>query len=635
MTLLDRAELAEDVLRAAVRLLGCTLEADTPEGTVAVRLVEVEAYRGADDPASHSFRGRTPRNAVMFGPPGHLYVYFVYGMHFCANVSCLPEGDPGAVLLRAGEVVSDLAAAHARRPTARRAADLARGPARLAALLGLNREDTGLDLTDPRSRVRLRAGRARRPGVGAHGTAGGRRRRARHPVALLARRVGGGEPVPPRARSAAPRWGRIGGVSTDVLDELEWRGLVAQSTDTDALRRDLAAGVLTLYCGFDPTAASLHAGNLIPLLTLRRFQQAGARPIVLAGGATGMIGDPRDTGERTLNSVATVTEWADRIKGQLERFVEFDGSPTGALVANNLEWTGGQTTLEFLRDVGKHFSINVMLARETVKRRLATDGMSYTEFSYLLLQSQDYLQLFRRYGCKLQIGGSDQWGNIVGGVELVRRVDGATVHALTTPLVTDSEGRKFGKSTGGGNLWLDPTMTSPYAWYQYFVNVSDADVGRYLRMFTFLDRAEIEELERDTAERPHLRAAQRRLAAELTNLVHGARQTEQVVSASSSLFGRGDLRDLDASTLDAALAEVPSTDVRLADRPTVVDLLVATGLTESRGAARRAVGEGGAYVNNAKVTDTEWVPAAADLLAGGWLVLRRGKRSLAGAKVSP
>jgi tyrosyl-tRNA synthetase len=424
-------------------------------------------------------------------------------------------------------------------------------------------------------------------------------------------------------------------VSTDVLDELEWRGLIAQSTDTDALRRDLAAGVLTLYCGFDPTAASLHAGNLVPLLTLRRFQQAGARPIVLAGGATGMIGDPRDTGERTLNSVATVTEWADRIKGQLERFVAFDGSPTGALVANNLEWTGGQTTLEFLRDVGKHFSINVMLARETVKRRLATDGMSYTEFSYLLLQSQDYLELFRRYGCKLQIGGSDQWGNIVGGVELVRRVDGATVHALTTQLVTDSEGRKFGKSTGGGNLWLDPTMTSPYAWYQYFVNVSDADVGRYLRMFTFLDRAEIEELERDTAERPHLRAAQRRLAAELTTLVHGARQTEQVVSASSSLFGRGDLRDLDASTLDAALAEVPSTDVRLADRPTVVDLLVATGLTESRGAARRAVGEGGAYVNNAKVTDTEWVPAAADLLAGGWLVLRRGKRSLAGARVSP
>jgi tyrosyl-tRNA synthetase len=423
-------------------------------------------------------------------------------------------------------------------------------------------------------------------------------------------------------------------VSTDILDELAWRGLLAQTTDADALRRDLAAGVLTLYCGFDPTAPSLHAGNLIPLLTLRRFQQAGARPIVLAGGATGMIGDPRDAGERALNSVATVAEWADRIKGQLERFVEFDGSPTGALVVNNLEWTGNQTALEFLRDVGKHFSVNVMLARETVKRRLATDGMSYTEFSYLLLQSQDYLQLYRRHGCRLQIGGSDQWGNIVGGVELVRRIEGAAVHALTTPLVTDSEGRKFGKSTGGGNVWLDPAMTSPYAWYQYFLNVADADVGRYLRMFTFLERAEIEELERDTAERPHLRAGQRRLAAELTTLVHGERQTDQVVMASSSLFGRGELRDLDAATLDAALAEVPHTAARLADRPTVVDLLVATGLTESRGAARRAVDEGGAYVNNAKVTDVDWVPAVSDLLAGGWLVLRRGKRTLGGAKVS-
>ena len=291
-------------------------------------------------------------------------------------------------------------------------------------------------------------------------------------------------------------------MSTDVLDELEWRGLIAQSTDLDALRRDLAAGVLTLYCGFDPTAPSLHAGNLIPLLTLRRFQQVGARPIVLAGGATGMIGDPRDTGERTLNSVATVTDWADRIRGQLERFVQFDGSPSGAVVVNNLDWTRGQTTLEFLRDVGKHFSINVMLARETVKRRLATDGMSYTEFSYLLLQSQDYLELHRRHGCKLQIGGSDQWGNIIGGVELIRRVDGAVAHALTTPLVTDAEGRKFGKSTGGGNIWLDPSMTSPYAWYQYFVNVADADVGRFLRMFTFLTPAEIEELEKDVADRP-------------------------------------------------------------------------------------------------------------------------------------
>ena len=422
-------------------------------------------------------------------------------------------------------------------------------------------------------------------------------------------------------------------MSTDILDDLEWRGLIAQSTDREALRRDVADGVLTLYCGFDPTGPSLHAGHLVPLLTLRRFQQAGARPIVLAGGATGMIGDPRDVGERSLQSAETVTEWATRIRGQLERFVVFDDSPTGALVANNLDWTGEQTTLEFLRDVGKHFSVNVMLGRETVKRRLAAEGMSFTEFSYLLLQSQDYLHLHRRLGCRLQIGGSDQWGNIVGGVELIRRVEGATAHALTTPLVTDAEGRKFGKSTGGGNIWLDPAMTSPYAWYQYFVNVADADVGRYLRLFTFLGREEIEALERDVAERPHLRAGQRALAAELTTLVHGRRQTDQVVAASGALFGRGELRELDAGTLDAALREVPRVDVAAGEEPTIVDLLVDTGLSESRGAARRAVGEGGAYVNNAKVTDEAWTPAADDLLAGGWLVVRRGKRNLAGALV--
>jgi tyrosyl-tRNA synthetase len=419
----------------------------------------------------------------------------------------------------------------------------------------------------------------------------------------------------------------------DILDELEWRGLIAQTTDRDALRRDLAAGVLTLYAGFDPTAPSLHAGHLIPLLGLRRFQRAGARPIVLAGGATGQIGDPRDVGERTLQSTDVVAEWTTRIRGQLERFVDFDVSPTGAVIANNLDWTGQQGVLEFLRDVGKHFSVNVMLARETVKRRLAGEGLSYTEFSYLLLQSQDYLQLYRREGCRLQIGGSDQWGNIVGGVELIRRIEGATVHALTTPLITDAEGRKFGKSTGGGNIWLDPQMTSPYAWYQYFVNVADADAGRYLRMFTFLPLEEIEQLEKDVAERPHLRAAQRRLAEELTTLVHGPRETAQVVAASQALFGRGELRELDGATLDAALAEVPGATVRIDERPTIVDLLVATGLVDSRGAARRAIGEGGAYVNNAKVPDDQWVPAEGDLLDGRWLVVRRGKRNLAGVRV--
>ena len=306
-----------------------------------------------------------------------------------------------------------------------------------------------------------------------------------------------------------------------ILDELDWRGLIAQSTDRDALAAQLAAGPVTIYSGFDPTAPSLHAGHLVPLLTLRRFQQAGHRPIVLAGGATGMIGDPRDTGERTLNTADTVADWAGRIRGQLERFVEFTDSPSGAIVENNLSWTGGLSAIGFLRDIGKHFSVNVMLDRDTVRRRLEGEGISYTEFSYMLLQANDYVELHRRYGCTLQIGGSDQWGNIIAGVRLVRQMAGTSVHAMTTPLVTDSTGKKFGKSTGGGNLWLDPEMTSPYAWYQYFVNTTDADVVAYLRWFTFLTADEISELERATSERPHERAAQRRLAQELTTLVHG------------------------------------------------------------------------------------------------------------------
>ncbi|SFW87901.1 tyrosine--tRNA ligase [Amycolatopsis australiensis] len=419
-------------------------------------------------------------------------------------------------------------------------------------------------------------------------------------------------------------------MSEHILDELSWRGLIAQSTDIDALRRELDQGPVTLYCGFDPTAPSLHAGNLVPLLMLKRFQRAGHRPIVLAGGATGMIGDPRDTGERTLNTLDVVADWAGRIRGQLERFVDFDDSPTGAIVENNLNWTGEQNVLEFLRDVGKHFSVNVMLNRETVKRRLEGDGMSYTEFSYLLLQSQDYLRLHRQYGCKLQVGGSDQWGNLVGGVDLIRRTDGASVHALTAPLVTDAEGRKFGKSTGGGNLWLDPDMTSPYAWYQYFVNVGDADVIRYLRMFTFLGQEEIAALAEDAEQRPHLRAAQRRLAEEFTTLVHGEEQTRQVVNASQALFGRGELRDLDERTLDAAMSEVPNGKVDPSGDATIVDLLLAGGLVDSKGAARRTVKEGGAYVNNVKIADEEWKPSVDDALHGKWLVVRKGKRNVAG-----
>jgi tyrosyl-tRNA synthetase len=372
---------------------------------------------------------------------------------------------------------------------------------------------------------------------------------------------------------------------------------------------------------------------MIPLLGLRRFQRAGHRPIVLAGGATGMVGDPRDVGERVMQSADTVAEWTERIRGQLERFVDFDDSPTGAVVDNNVNWTADLPVTTFLRDVGKHFSINVMLSRETIKRRLETDGISYTEFSYMLLQANDYVQLNRKYGCRLEIGGADQWGNIVAGVDLVRKVDGKQVHALTLPLVTDSEGRKFGKSTGGGNVWLDPTMTSPYAWYQYFVNVGDEDALRYLRMFTFLSRADVDELARSTKERPQLRAAQRKLAEEFTTLVHGERETQQVTAASQALFGRGELRELDAATLEAAMAEAPTGTARLTEQPTIVDLLVSAGLADSRGAARRTVLEGGAYVNNTKVAAEDWRPTREDLLHDKWLVLRRGKRNTAGVEV--
>ncbi|WP_137873495.1 tyrosine--tRNA ligase [Rhodococcus sp. Q] len=421
-------------------------------------------------------------------------------------------------------------------------------------------------------------------------------------------------------------------MTENIIDELTWRGLIQQSTDLDALRRSAEDGPVTLYCGFDPTGPSLHAGHLVPLLALKRFQLAGHRPIVLAGGATGMIGDPRDVGERTMNSVDTVADWAERIRSQLERFVSFDGG-NAAIVENNMNWTGKLTAIDFLRDLGKHFSVNVMLARETVKRRLESDGMSYTEFSYMLLQANDYLQLRRTHGCTLQVGGSDQWGNIIAGVELNRRVDGEHVHAMTVPLVTSSDGKKFGKSTGGGSLWLDPEMTSPYAWYQYFVNTADADVVRYLRWFTFLGREELAELEAEVAERPQARVAQRRLAAEMTTLVHGAENTAAVELASQALFGKAELRDLDEPTLAAALTEASVAQVAAGEPTTIVDLLVASGLCDSKGAARRAVKEGGAYINNTKIGAEDWTPQADDLLHGRWLVIRRGKRNFAGIQV--
>lgn len=420
--------------------------------------------------------------------------------------------------------------------------------------------------------------------------------------------------------------------SATIIDELQWRGLINQSTDLDALK-DATKAPITLYAGFDPTGPSLHAGHLVPLLMLRRFQEAGHRPIVLAGGATGMIGDPRDVGERTMNTADTVSDWADRISGQLKRFVSFEGENAAVLV-NNADWTNDMTVVDFLRDVGKHFSLATMLSRETVKRRLDNDGISYTEFSYMLLQANDFVQLRRRLDCTLQVGGSDQWGNLVAGVDLNRRMDGETVHALTVPLVTDSEGKKFGKSTGGGSLWLDPEMTSPYRWYQYFVNTADADVIRYLRWFTFLTQEELNELETEVEERPFKREAQKRLAREMTDLVHGPEATTAVELASQALFGRADLTELDEPTLAAAVSETEVFSVAPGEPRTIVDLLVGTGLVDSKGAARRAVKEGGAYANNVRIESEDWEPGTDDLLHGQWLVLRRGKKNFAGAKIA-
>lgn len=356
---------------------------------------------------------------------------------------------------------------------------------------------------------------------------------------------------------------------TDILDDLAWRGLIAQSTDLDELRALLAAGPVTLYCGFDPTAPSLHLGNLIQILTLRRFQQAGHRPIGLVGGATGLIGDPSGkSAERVLNSEDTVAAWVERVRGQVSTFLDFHDGPTGATMVSNLDWTGPMSAIEFLRDIGKHFPVNRMLARETVKARLETTGMSYTEFSYVLLQSMDFLELYRRHGCLLQTGGSDQWGNLTAGVDLIRRVEGGSAHALTTPLLTKADGSKFGKTAGGETYWLDPELTSPYAFYQFWINADDRDVEKFLKFFSLRPREEIEDLVKQGADRPAARAPQRALAEEMTTLVHGADETARVIAASRALFGQGALEELDERTLKAALAEVPRTEVpRASCRP--------------------------------------------------------------------
>ena len=416
-------------------------------------------------------------------------------------------------------------------------------------------------------------------------------------------------------------------MAAHILDDLAWRGAVAHSTDQDALRAALDAGPVTFYCGFDPTAPSLHFGNLVQLVTMRRLQLAGHDPIAVVGGATGLIGDPSGRSvERNLNEAEVVADWVVRIRGQVERYLDFGGVHPARIV-NNLDWTSSVSALDLLRDVGKHFSVNRMLDKESVRARLEGPGISFTEFSYQILQAFDYLELHRRYDCRLQTGGSDQWGNLTAGVDLIRRVTGETVHAVATPLITKSDGTKYGK-TADGTLWLDPKLTSPYAFYQYFLNTDDGDIGALLRFFSFLPREDIEALEAATAQRPEGRAAQQSLAAELTALVHGLDAASQAASASEALFGRGELKDLDAETLASALGELQRAEVR-GPMPTIVDLLVAAGLADSRTSARRTVADGGAYLNNQRVSDPEMAPGDGELLYGRWLVLRRGKRSLA------
>lgn len=415
-----------------------------------------------------------------------------------------------------------------------------------------------------------------------------------------------------------------------LIDDLLWRGLIQDSTGLDELRALLGPEPATFYVGFDPTAPSLHVGHLMQVTTARRLQLAGHRPLLLVGGATGQIGDPKESAERSLNPPEVVAGWVGRIRDQLAPFVSYEGDSAARLV-NNLEWAGEMSVVEFLRDVGKHFPVNKMLAREVVRARLES-GISFTEFSYQLLQANDFFELHRRYGCRLQFGGSDQWGNITAGVDYVRRRGAGPVQAFTTPLVTKADGAKIGK-TEGGAVWLDPAMTSPYAFYQFWVNADDRDVTRYLRYFSFRPRAEIEELEKATAEQPAARLAQRALAEELTTLVHGAEETRQAIAASQALFGRGSLEELSSSTLRAALAEAGLLQVT-GELPGVAGLLKESGLVASMKEARRTITEGGAYVNNERVSDVDALVDPAQLLHGRFLVLRRGKRSFAGVELA-
>jgi tyrosyl-tRNA synthetase len=418
---------------------------------------------------------------------------------------------------------------------------------------------------------------------------------------------------------------------TDVLDELKWRGLLAESTDEEALARHLAAGPVIFYVGFDPTAPSLHFGNLVQLMLARVLQRAGHKPLLLVGGSTGLIGDPKESAERTLNTKETVASWVEGIRRQVAKYLDLTGD-NPAKIVNNLDWTGPMPVLDFLRDIGKHFPINRMLARDVVRQRLES-GMSYTEFSYVLLQAMDYLELYRKYGCTLQFGGRDQWGNITAGVELIRRAEGARVHAMATPLLTKADGSKFGK-TETGTIWLDSALTSPYAFYQYFLNTEDAKVVEYLKVFSERDREEIEDLARRTAERPEQRAAQRVLADDVTALVHGPAERDAAVQAAEAVFGRSDLRELPESVLDDVAAEIGAAQLEAnGDLPTVVEVLAAGGVVPSKSAARRAITEGGAYVNNQRVTDPEARLAEYDLLHGRYVIVRRGKRTVGAVSI--
>jgi tyrosyl-tRNA synthetase len=423
-------------------------------------------------------------------------------------------------------------------------------------------------------------------------------------------------------------------MSKALLDDLTWRGSIAQSTDRAELEKYLSSPGASLYLGFDPTAPSLHIGNLVALTLLRRFQLAGYKPIALVGGATGLVGDPSGrSAERSLNEADLVADWVDRIRKQLEGFLDFTGK-NAAIMANNLDWTAPVSAIEFLRDIGKHFSVNQMLAKDSVASRLESGGISYTEFSYQVMQAFDYLELFRRHNCALQIGGSDQWGNIVAGVDLIRRVEAKSAHALTIPLLAKADGTKFGK-TAEGAIWLDPTMTSAYALFQFFLNSDDRDVEQLLKTFSFKSRSELEALFESLKTNPGAREAHRELAREVTTLLHGADQAQKVEAAAKALFGQGEIRDLDIETLKSALAELPKTRIKKGEEiPSWVDLVTSSGVVESKSAARRVIKEGGAYLNNEKITGEDFIPKSSDLLHGQFLLLRKGKRDLVAVEIT-